>query len=139
MAHTYVYITQICILDVVCYFYIYVGTYHKYDGMVLPEGTRHWDRGLNVRFISATGKSIPTHDEAQEQCLNVYLRPLKDVLLKCNVQDISSLTSNMLYIFFQLLKPKVYYNKNVYFWQAAGVSKVCVLGGLRTSTLVNLC
>ena len=110
-----------------CYFFIYAGTFHQYDGIMYPEKpvktvwstVRGWFGGS-----SATEMSIPSHDLVQQQCLHVYLRHHREILLNCQVADIYSFTMSILPIFHQMRVPRVHYYNYSHVWKADGVTQV---------------
>ena len=113
---------------------MYIGVFQQYDGIMCPEkpvktvwGTvKGAVNRLLVGSSSPTEMNIPTHDQAQQQCLQVYLRDYKDMLLNCNVSDIYSVQQSILSMFYQLLYPKVHHHDSSHTWPAAGVTQVCV-------------
>lgn len=70
------------------------------------------------------GYNIPSHDVVQQQCLNVYLRVHRRMLLNCEVTQIGSFTQSILPIFHQLLVSKVHYHNNDHIRKADGVTQV---------------
>lgn len=116
---------DVCTTSICCYsmFFYHIGAYHQYDGMILPEGSKYFI--LFGTPSSATKMPIPAYDLVHQKCLPVYLEHQKDVLLKCNVEDIWSLAENVLQVFHHLLNLKVYYTNRPHLRKVDGVSEVC--------------
>ena len=103
---------------------IYVGIFHQFDGIMYPEGSVKTGTWNPFRGWFGGGLSIPEHDVVQQKSLPVYLRFHKDILLTCNVTNIS-IFSYIFHIFYQLHSPKVHYNNCSHIWPGHGVSQVC--------------
>lgn len=101
---------------------MYIGTFHQYDGIMYPEKSV---KGLIMKgWFGATEMSIPSHNLIQQQCLHMYLRHHREILLNCKVADIYLFTMSILPIFHQMLNPKVYSLNCVHIWRADGVTQV---------------
>ena len=85
---------------------IFVGTYHQYDGMILPpQQSDSWFQSFKKLFGRGSNKiDLPPHSSNQKQCLDIFLEKYKEVLCSAKLMDSSfqRIVCEILHIYKQL-------------------------------------
>ena len=109
----------------------WLGQFHQFDSTMFPQeistepGRWKLFSGFSyIRSLTSGVSSIVAHDTVQQECLEVYLRNNREVLLALNVTNVFGSMINITSIFNQLETPKVHYQNQIHPWPANKVSQV---------------
>ena len=113
------------------FFLVSTDHYQQYDNMAYPEtkGKSVWHAIKSVYSQTEKQKQlvVPTHDEMQEKCLQIYLQNHNKILRNCDLLhqlNITRVASEVFHIFYQLWLQNVCQQVTVVFFKAETLPEV---------------